>query len=269
MRKTRYVAGSRDAANPEVAELTAGLEEIRGRLARARENAVTAEANLRQSKTLAFGSSPGTQVAVGSDAGLQKKIADAEARLESATRAVRAVEREEADVLKKILSSPDTVTETVWKERPVEVTTLVKTAQVVAQVRVLDGATVLLDEKATGSDVHRETVAPGWEPGGIAPDPDESPDDATMAARAADGLAEGVAGKIRGSAEQAAKRLLEDARAAEGRGETDAAAECYALFLFSTPETATPERADAARALTGFLGAPPALRTGFTPEARR
>ncbi|MCE9638420.1 MAG: hypothetical protein K8T90_22185 [Planctomycetes bacterium] len=269
MRNVRYVAGTRDAANPATSKLNDQLTAARARLARARDASAAAETSLRHLKSLGFGTGPGGLVGSEGDVAYRTRIASAEAALENARRSEKNAASEEFDVRQRILETPATVSEAEWAERPIEVTTMIKTAEISARVKVMDGATTMLDEQVTGSEVHRETVSSGFAEGGIPADADDTPDDAVMSAKAADQLAQALAGKLRAVAELAARRLLEDARAAERRNDPAAAAEGYAGYLLSTSDTATPQRADAARALHEILGAPPALRTGYSPEIRR
>ena len=269
LQTVRFVAGTHDTANPAAVRLDAELTGARNRLARARELQMSAETRLRELEALGYGRGAGGTVGTEGDIALQSRIASARTAVENTKRAATVAERAEFDIRQHILQTPSTVAESVWEERPVEVTTLIKTAEIVADVRVMDGTQTLFDQKVTGSDVHRETVSPGIPEGGIAADPDETPNDAVMAARAADRLADAVAGKIRATAESAARRLLEEARASERGGDSAAAAETYAVYLLTTSETATPERAAAARALYEILGSAPVLRTGFEPEVPR
>jgi hypothetical protein len=83
-----------------------------------------------------------------------------------------------------------------------------------------------------------------------------------MARRAADHFATVAAGRIRESAERAARRFLVDARRAEQSGRKKEAAEAYALYLLSTAEVSSPRRADAARALYELAEVRVPLRTG-------
>lgn len=265
----RYVAGTRDSRNPAAARLDEELGAARKKLADAGEVATSAETRLRELEALPFGKGPGGRVGTEGDVVYQTRLASARAAVSDARRAVQAAQQDEFGVRQRILATPANVAEAVWAEAPLEVTTLSKSAEIVVRLRVLDGDEELLARNVTGAAVHRETVAPALPAAGVAADPDDTPDDATMAARAADRFAEEASGAVRGAAERGARRLLEEARAAERRSEPQAAAEAYAAFLLSTPETATPERADAARALHEILGSPPVVRTGYRADVRR
>jgi hypothetical protein len=267
--RVRYVSGMRNATSPAAVQLGADLTAARSRLERASDQVAVAETNLRHLRNLGYGRGAGGTVPTEGDAALQTQIAGAEASLENARRVADRALREEFDIRQRILATPATVAEPVWDDVAIEVTTLFKTAEVVVHLRVLDGDRVLLDEPVSASEVHRETVAPAVPSAGIAADPDDTPDDAAMAVLASAKFADNAAGRVRHAVEGAARRLLEEARAAERGGDPAAAAETYAVFLLSTPENATPERAAAARAIFEILGAAPALRTGFRPESRR
>ena len=66
----------------------------------------------------------------------------------------------------------------------------------------------------------------------------------------------------------AARRFLRQGREAERQGRRDAAAEAYALYLLATPDTPSPQRADAARAVEELTGVHVVLRTGAERSAK-
>lgn len=265
----RYVVGQRDVENPEASALAVETDRVRARLDAAEESLRSAETRLRKIKELPFIQNPGGTVVREGDVTYQTQLANAEAGVEDAKRKRDAVKTEEFALRQRIAATPGLVGEPVYAEHPLPVTTRTKTFQMAARLKVVAGGETLLDDPVSASAEHRETVAPAFPEGGVAEDPDETPDDAEMASRAAGQFAAVVGGKVRAAVEQGALRLLRDAREKEKAGDFAGAVEGYATYLLVTPETATPERAAAARALLERAGLRTSLRTGLPAEAGR
>jgi predicted pyridoxine 5'-phosphate oxidase superfamily flavin-nucleotide-binding protein len=195
------------------------------------------------------------------DEALQVKLKTAQERADRAGEALKRAKDAEVAARKQAATLNREIEEPVWAEQIVVVTTSSKTVQITAHVELVAGDERLLSQDVTAAAQHRETVSDGYAPGGIAPDPDETPDDATMAALAADRFAAMAAGRVRAAAEGAARKHLAAARSSLTAGRRDEAAESYAMYLLATPDAASPDRAEAARALADLLGVHVALQT--------
>ncbi len=191
----------------------------------------------------------------------QTKLAAAQFRVDRAEEELTRAKDAEFAIRQKAAATPRDLEEPVYSDHVMTITTLVKTATITARVDLVFGGRSLLSRDITGSIQHKETVSDGFAPGGVAPDPDDTPDDAVMAEKAADRFAAAAVGLVREAAEDAALPHLVKAREDEAAGRRDEAAEGYAMYLLSTPDLVSPQRADAARALAELLGVHVALRT--------
>lgn len=268
-KKIRYETTKREVANPEADRIEAQIATARTDLAIAANAVADAQARLRRLEELAFAAPSAGQRPTAGEASYQTKLAAARADVDSAQRRADALRSDEAALRERYRQTPRTRSEPVFAETYLAVTTSMRTCQVAAQITITEGDRVLLEESISAAAEHRETTSPALREAGIPADPDETPNDAEMAARGADRFAGAAAARIREIAEDAARPLLLKGREMERAKDAAGAAETYALFLLSTPETATPERAAAARSIAELTGLRTALRTGYEPEEDR
>jgi hypothetical protein len=254
----RYQSGTTRRENPQFAALIAQLAEAAIATRTATDAQKDAVAWLNSVRALNFVRGDGTPRL--GDVEYQIRLAAAQTRVDRADRDLSRARDAEFSVRQAIEITPREVDEPVMAEHVVTVTTSAKTAQITAHVDLVAGGETLLAQDVTASAQHKETVGEGFAPAGVAPDPDETPDDASMAAQCADRFAGLAAGRVRAAAEAGALRFLVKARDAERAGRTDEAAEGYAMYLLATPDVFSPERSDAARALGELLGIRVALR---------
>ena len=265
-REVEYQSGTRREPNPRFAELAASLEQAAAALRRAQDEQKSAAGSLSALRATGFQKGADGRPRLG-DVEFQTRLAAAQSRADDAERAVKRATDAEFEVRQSMQATPREVDVPVRRRHEVTVTTRVKTSQLTAEVSIAAGD--FRDAGAVSADAtHKETIAEGFAPGGIAADPDETPDDAEMAARVADRFAALASGRVRAAAENAVRHLLVEARDAERAGRRDDAAELYAMYLLSTPDVVSPERADAARALREVLGVHVALRTGARKEPK-
>lgn len=259
-RNVPYKSGTRRKANPGFDELARKLQEASAAVREAEDDHRFAVDVLQNLRAAGFNTSS-TNPRIG-DVEYRTRLAAAQAVADRAEITLSRAKAEEFDVRQALAVTPREVDEPVWSEHVLTVTTKIKTAQLTARVELASGDERLLAQDVSAAAQHRETVADAFPPGDVPEDPDETPDDATMAERAADRFAAAASGRVRAAAAEGARRHLLAARDAERAGRRDEAAELYSLYLLSTPETASPERAAAARALEELLGVHVALRTG-------
>lgn len=266
-KKVPYESGRKHGANPEyddlIGKVDAAAADVR-KLADEQRSAIEFLNSLGGSNSVRTPGSPHL-----GDAAYETRIADAEARVNDAKFLLDAAKATELDLRQKLAATPREIDVPVMSEHVVTVTTRAKTAQLTAHVTLVSGDDTLLSEDVSAAAQHKETIADAFEPAGLAADPDETPDDTVMADLAADRFAAMATGRVRAAAEGGARRHLVAARRAEKEGRRDEAAESYALYLLSTADVATPERADAARALRELLGVQVALATGARKEGGR
>jgi hypothetical protein len=263
-RKVPYESGTKRTPNPEFDDLVARADDAAAEVRAADDEHRSAIEFLNS-----LGSSTFVRAPRGGDPGYETRVANAQARVNDAKLHLDASKAIEFDLRQKITATPREVDVPVISEHLLTVTTRAKTAQLTAHVTLAGGGETLLAEDVSAAAQHKETIADAFEPAGLAADPDDTPDDEVMAALAADRFAAMATGRVRAAAEGGARRHLVAARRAESEGRRDAAAESYALYLLSTADVATPERADAARALKDLLGVHVALATGPRREERR
>ncbi len=266
-RKVPYESGRRHEANPEFDELIAQADEAAGDVRVAADELKSAVEFRDSLNSSSFIRSPGSPKM--GDMAYEARLADAQARVNDARLHLDAAKATEFDVRQRLKSTPRELDIPVMSDHLLTVTTRAKTAQITAHVTLLCGADTLLAEDVSAAAQHRETIADGFAPAKLEPDPDDTPDDDVMATLAADRFAAMATGRVRAAAEGGARRHLVAAHKAEAAGRTDAAAEAYALYLLSTADVATPERADAARGLADLLGLHVALTTGAPPKDKR
>jgi hypothetical protein len=264
-RNVPYKSGTRRKANPEFDTLARKLQEASAAVREAQDDHRFAVDVLRNLRAAGFNTSS-TNPRIG-DVEYRTRLAAAQAVADRAEITLSRAKAEEFDVRQALSVTPRQVDEPVWSDHVLTVTTKIKTAQITARVELASGDERLLAQDVSAAAQHRETVADAFPPGGVPEDPDDTPDDATMAERAADRFAAAAAGRVRAASAEGARRHLLAARDAERAGRRDEAAELYSLYLLSTPETASPERAAAARALEDLLGVHVALRTAEPGEA--
>jgi len=257
--KVKYRVGSRRAVNPEVDALARRVEEAATAARVAEIDQVVASAALSDAKTAGLGTT---------DAAMRARIAAAKTRADEADAALQCARDEEAALRKEAKTVAKEIDDPVFAERFIPVTTKTKTAQLSARVTLSLGVESVFAQDVSAAAEHKETISDGFAPAGVPPDPDETPDDAAMAAKAADRFAALAAGGVRAAADAGPRRRLEAARAAQRAGRRDEAAEGYATYLLSTADVASPERADAARALEELLGVHVALRTSPRRDPR-
>jgi hypothetical protein len=262
----RYVAATRPVANPVNDDLLAKIQASQMRRDAADRSVADAKARVRKILDMAYGTAGAGPQVTQDNPVWQQRLAAARRELAELETKAGTVAIEERALLRKLQGTSATADEPVWAEATVDVATVLYTAQMTARVRLLDGATVLFDEEMTASAEHRETSHPAVPEAALPEDTDDVPSAADMAARAADRLAAVAAGPLRAAAERAAGRVLEHARERRAAGAKEAAAEAYALYLLSTSETASPGRAEAARAVAELTGFRTALRTGWESE---
>jgi hypothetical protein len=264
-KRVKYQSGTIRKSNPEfdkaAAAVTAAVAGVRT-ADEERKNAAAAVAGIRP---------PGfvhdTDTAQHSgDPYFQAKLAAAQERLDKADDAAKRARDAEKDARAHAATLDREIDEPVWAEHVVVVTTSAKTVQITAHVDLAGKEGKLLSQDVTAAAQHKETVSDGWAPGGIPPDPDETPDDATMAARAADRFAAMAGGRVRAAAAAAGHPHLTAAREALRAGKRDEAAEAFAMYLLSTPDAASTDRAEAAKALADLLGVHVALQTAPRKE---
>jgi hypothetical protein len=267
VRKVPYEAGRRREPNPEFDDLVAEADEAAEKVRVAAEEHRSAIEFLNSLSGSNSVRTPGP-LRIG-DVGYETRVAEAQARVGDAKFLLDAAKATEFDVRQRIAATPREIDVPVMAEHPLTVTTRAKSAQITAHVVLTGGADTLLSEDVSAAAQHKETIADGFAPANLAADPDDTPGDDVIAALAADRFAAMATGRVRAAAEGGARRHLAAARKAQAAGQRDAAAESYALFLLSTADVATPERADAARALAELLGVHVALATGVPREDAR
>lgn len=257
-KKVSWQTGTTRRPNPDFTALVAKIDAASSALRAAEDARKDAAAWLEAVQGMGFvnGRSDPRQGAVE----YQSKLAAAQVRLGRAEEALTRARDAEFTIRQEAAATPRDLEEPVFSEHVMTVTTLIKTATVTAHVELVSGGATLLSQDVTGSVQHRETVSDGFAPAGLAPDPDDTPDDAAMAEKAADRFAAAAVGRVRVAAEDAALPHLVKAREDEAAGRRDEAAESYAMYLLSTPDVTSPQRADAARALAELLGVHVALR---------
>jgi hypothetical protein len=257
--KVSYRVGSKRKTNPELDALALRLEAANVALRAAQADRDDAAARLKAltAPSLANGESAPRL----SQSELRAAIAAAQKNADATEATLKSAKDAQAAADSAAKSAPREIDEAVMSEHVLPVTTKTKTAQLSAHVALSLASETVWSQDVSAVAEHKETISDGFAPAGIPPDPDDTPDDAAMAAKAADRFAALAAGGLRAAAEAGPRRRLEAARAAERAGRRDEAAEGYAMYLLSTADVATPERADAARALEELLGVHVVLRT--------
>jgi hypothetical protein len=263
-RTVRYQSGTVRRSNPAFEALLGKIATASAATQAADDEQKTATALLDSLKALGYAKGDGTPRQ--GEVEYQTKLAAATVRANRAGEMFQRARDAEIALKQEAGTIPRDIEEPVWAEHVLTITSSTKTAQITAHVELKSGDRSLLSQDVSAAAQHKETVSDGFPPGGIPADPDETPDDAAMAVLAADRFSAIAAGRVRTAAADAARDLLVDARRAESAGKRDAAAEGYAMYLLSTSDAASPERADAARALEELLGVHVALRTGATKE---
>ncbi len=254
--------------NPAAVRAEADLRQTETRLEALRELVADAQEELGRLEEIPFVRGPSGRRVRQGQAQFELRLARAESRVANLQRREGALAAEENAARERLLVIPQQRSVPVFGEHPLEVVELRKVAKITVRLRLVAGDKTLLDADVTGTAAHDEVIAPAFPEAGIEEDPDDTPDDAAMARDAAAHFAVVAAGRIRAAAEQAARRFLVDARAAERAGRAAEAAEGYALYLLSTAEVASPRRADAARALFDLGGVRVPLRTGAPKDLR-
>ena len=257
-KRVKYQSGTIKRPNPEfdaaAAAVTSAVRVVRA----ADEEQKAAAAALGLVQSSGFVPSNSSQ---SNDTLYQQKLRVAQDRADRADDALQRAKDTERDARAHAATFDRDIEEPVWTERDVVVTTSQKTVQITAHLRLTASGTELLSQDVTAAAQHKETVSDGYAPGGILADPDETPDDETMDALAADRFAAMAAGRVRAASEGAARKHLLAARESLKAGSRDDAAESYAMYLLATPDAASPDRAEAAKALEDLLGVHVALQT--------
>ena len=266
-KRVPYESGKRREPNPAFDDLVAEADEAAAGVRVAAEEHRSALEFLNSLAGSNYVRSPGSS-RIG-DVVYETRVAEAQARVNDAKFLLDAAKATEFDVRQRISATPREIDVPVMAEHALTVTTRAKSAQITAHIVLTGGDETLLSEDVSAAAQHKETIADGFAPANLDADPDDTPDDAVIAALAADRFAAMATGRVRAAAAGGARRHLVAARKAEAAGQRDAAAESYALYLLSTADVATPERADAARALAELLGVHVALATGAPGEDAR
>lgn len=262
VRKVPLEEGVRIETNPALAVIIAEIGVLEDRRTAAEEKVADAQTIVDRLNDIPVARRQTGEFIGEGRASYELALARAESRLTNLKRREKSLAQQAAAARRRAASLPQRRETALFGEYPLETLQFKKVAEVTVRVRMVAGDDVLLDADITGSTHHDEVVAPGLPEIGLAEDPDDTPDDAAMARAAADHFATVAAGRIRDSAERAARRFLLDARAAEKSGRAAEAAEAYALYLLSTAEVSSPRRADAARALFDLAKIRVPLRTG-------
>jgi hypothetical protein len=263
-RKVPYQAGTTRSPNPEFDDLISQVDEASAEVRKRADEHRSAVEFLNALGASNYVRTPGSS-RIG-DVVYETRLAEAQAGADHAKFLLDAAKATEFDLRQKLSATPREIDVPVIAEHVLTVTTRAKTAQLTAHVTLVCGSETLLSEDVSAAAQHKETISDAFEPAGLLADPDDTPDDAVMAALAADRFAAMATGRVRAAAEGGARRHLVAARRAEAAGQRDAAAEAYALYLLSTADVPSPERADAARALRELLGVHVALATGERRE---
>ena len=250
-RKVPYESGTRLEANPEFDELIAEADEA---AAVVRTSVEEYDSALEFRDSLGGSNYVRTPGAPRGDPAYETRFAEAQSRVDDARLRLDAAKASEFDVRQRIKATPREIDVPIMADHFLTVTTRAKTAQITAHVTLTSGDETLLAEDVSAAAQHKETISDAFEPAGLAADDDETPDDSVMAVLAADRFAAMATGRVRAAAEGGARRHLAAAKREESAGRRDAAAEAYALYLLSTSDVATPERADAVRALADLAG---------------
>ncbi len=262
----RVQTGVREEVNPAAAEAAADLDRVEAREAIGARELEDARDELSELESLPHVKGPRGKRIGTARSELEIAIARAQIRVNRAQRRHDDLAGEALRARTRVSTTPTRAEIPIWGERARSIVEFRKAATLTASIQLTDGSDTLLDAPVSGSASHDEVIADALPDAGLPADPDETPDDAEMARRAAEHFAGLAAGQVRTAAIAAARHLLQDARAAERAGRTDDAAEGYAMYLLVTPEVASPQRADAARALRELAGVSVAVRTG---DARR
>jgi hypothetical protein len=257
-KRVKYQTGTIKHPNPDFDKAAAAVTSAVKVVHAAEEEQKAAATALGLVKSAGFVPSATSQ---SNDALYQQKLRVAQDRADRADDALQRATDAERDARAHAATFDRDIEEPVWAERDVVVTTSQKTVQITAHVELTASGVTLLSQDVTAAAQHKETVSDGYAPGGIAADPDETPDDDTMDALAADRFAAMAAGRVRTASEGAAHKHLVAAREALGAGRRDEAAESYAMYLLATADAASPDRAEAAKALGDLLGVHVALQT--------
>jgi hypothetical protein len=264
-KKVRFRAGSRRVPNPAVETMPSRLEAA---AAAARDARRAQEAAAEVVRTVETASrAPAEAGKRAPEAELKTVLESAKARAAEADARLKSAVEAEAALKEESKTMPREIDEPVWVERVVPVDMKSRIAQLSAQVTLSLGASAVFSQEINAAAEHKETVSAGLAQGGVPVDPDETPDDDAMAAKAADRFASLASGCVRAAADAGPRRKFEAAQAAERAGRRDEAAEGYATYLLSTADVVSPERADAARALGELLGVHVVLRTTAKRDA--
>ncbi len=166
---------------------------------------------------------------------LRDETTRAERRLDKAIREYDSWRSKVKDGEHRLSSTPRYVKENVYSTHYYEIVTNRITASARATYGLADDLTGghLVGNSVKVSRKEEDRVIEGFEPADIRPDPDELPSESTMRRRAEDELVKNLAESVARDLRRFPLRYLRVAETAEKAGDSAAAAEYYALYLFA------------------------------------